>query len=440
MSRDLTRRKLLGAASTGLLAARVARPASTGKPAILGGPPVRTAPFPAWPVVTENDERAWMQVLRNGKWNRLDGDCARQFEQTWAATLGVKHCLATANGTSALIVSLNALGIGPGDEVIVPPYTFVATVNAVLMQYAIPVFVDTDPETFQIDARKIEAAITERTRCLLPVHVGGSPADLDAILAIGRKHNLPVLEDACQAHLAEWRHRKVSTLGALGCFSFQASKNLNSGEGGALLTNDTDLYRVCQSFHNNGRSDTGSGFGYVRNGANLRITEFQAALLTEQLKRVEEQSRTRERNAAYLTRQLAEIPGIRPARMYDGATRNAYHLYMLRYEKTQFADLPRAQFLKALRAEGVPCSGGYTPLNKEPFLKHTFDSRAYRAIYPDRQLAEWVDRNRCPANDKLCEEAVWFTQTMLLGPREDMDQIAEAVRKIQRQAGTLAQS
>jgi perosamine synthetase len=440
MSHDLTRRKLLGAASTGVLAARVARPASTGKPAILGGPPVRTAPFPSWPVIAENDERAWMQVLRSGKWNRLDGDCARQFEQTWAATLDAKHCLATANGTSALIVSLNALGVGPGDEVIVPPYTFVATVNAVLMQHAMPIFVDTDPETFQIDARKIERAITERTRCLLPVHLGGSPADLDAILEIGRKHNLPVVEDACQAHLAEWRHRKVSTLGALGCFSFQASKNLNSGEGGAILTNDTDLYRVCQSFHNNGRGDTGSGFGYVRNGANLRITEFQAALLTEQLKRVEEQARTRERNAAYLTTQLAEIPGIRPARMYEGATRNAYHLYMLRYDKTSFADLPRAQFLKALRAEGVPCSSGYTPLNQEPFLKHTFDSRAYRAIYPDRQLAEWVERNHCPANDKLCEEAVWFTQTMLLGPRQDMDQIAEAVRKIQRQAGMLAQS
>jgi len=379
-------------------------------------------------------------VLRNGKWNRLDGDCARQFEETWAATLGAKHCLATANGTSALIISLNALGIGPGDEVIVPPYTFVATVNAVLMQYAMPVFVDTDPETFQIDARKIEAAITERTRCILPVHLGGSPVDLDAILAIGRKHSLPVLEDACQAHLAEWRHRKVSTLGALGCFSFQASKNLNSGEGGAILTDDTDLYRVCQSFHNNGRGDTGSGFGYVRNGANLRITEFQAALLSEQLKRVEEQSHRREQNAAYLTRQLAEIPGIHPARMYEGATRNAYHLYMLRYDKTQFADLPRAQFLKAMRAEGIPCSGGYTPLNKEPFLKHTFDSRAYRAIYPDHQLAGWFEHNHFPANDKLCEEAVWFTQTMLLGSREDTEQIAEAVRKIQRQAGLLAQN
>jgi perosamine synthetase len=438
MRKHFTRRQVLGAASTGLIAAKAARSAAaTDKPALLGGGPVRATPFPSWPVIAENEERAWMQVLRKGKWNRLDGDYARQFEETWAATLGAKHCLATANGTSALIISLNALGIGPGDEVIVPPYTFVATVNAVLLQHAMPVFVDTDPETSQIDARKIEAAITEHTRCILPVHLGGSPADLDAILEIGRKRKLPVLEDACQAHLAEWRNRKVSTLGALGCFSFQASKNLNAGEGGALLTNDTDLYQACQSFHNNGRGDTGSGFGYVRNGANLRITEFQAALLIEQLKRVEEQSHRREQNAAYLTKQLAEIPGIRPARMYPGATRNAYHLYMLRYDQSQFAGLPRARFLAALRAEGVPCSGGYTPLNKEPFLKHTFDSRAYRAIYPARQLAEWQERNHCPANDKLCEEAVWFTQTMMLGPREDMDQIAEAVRKIRRQAEAL---
>src|SRR5258708_15100137 len=335
MRNHLTRRQVLGAASTGLLAAKIARPAAaTDKPALLGGGPVRSAPLPSGPWTAENEARAWMQVRGSGKWTRLDGDNARQFEETWASTLGAKHCLATANGTSALIISLNALGVGPGDEVIVPPYTFVATVNAVLLPPALPVFVQPDPETSQIDARKIEAGITERTRCILPVHLGGSPADLDTILEIGRKHRLPVLEDACQAHLAEWRKRKVSTLGSFGCFSFQASKNLNAGEGGAILTKDTDLYQVCQSFHNNGRGDTGSGFGYVRNGANLRMTEFQAALLIEQLKRVDEQSHRREQNAAYLTKQLAEIPGIRPARMYPGATRNAYHLYMFRYDQS----------------------------------------------------------------------------------------------------------
>ncbi len=215
-------------------------------------------------------------MLRKGKWCRIDGDYANRFEETWAKTLGAKHCVAVANGTSALITSLAALGVGPGDEVIVPPYTFCATINAVLMHHALPVFVDTDPETHQIDARKLEAAITDRTACILPVHIGGSAADMDAILSVATRRKLPVLEDACQAHLGEWKKSKLSTLGDLGCFSFQASKNLNSGEGGAILTNNDELYERCKSFQNNGRAVGGSGFSYARNGANLRMTEFQA--------------------------------------------------------------------------------------------------------------------------------------------------------------------
>ncbi len=450
MLRDLTRRHFLGAASAAagwlsrpasrMRAATVGQPYQEEKPALLGGKPIRTEKFPSWPVIADNDETALVTVLRKGRWNRLDGNYTQQFEETWARTLGAKHCLATANGTSALFASLNALGIGPGDEVLVPPYTFVATVNVVLLQHALPVFVDTDPETFQMDARRVEAAITSRTRCILPVHLGGSAADLDLILEVARRRKIPVLEDACQAHLAEWRKRKVSTWGALGCFSFQASKNLNSGEGGAIISDDADLIAFCSSFHNQGRGAPGAGFSYVRNGSNLRLTEFQAAILLEQLKRLEEQSRTRERNAEYLTNHLREIPGISPARMYEGCTRNAYHLYMFRYDKAHFAGLPRSRFLKALQAEGIPGSGGYSPLNKEPFLKNTLQSRAYRSVYSEKELKAWEERNHCPANDRLCEEAVWFTQTMLLGPRRDMDQIADAIRKIQKHAPALVRS
>src|SRR6185369_2227150 len=229
-----TRRRFLAAASATALAAA---PKPIDKPALLGGAPVRDHRFSSWPQIRDNDEKAWADVLRSGRWNRTGGGkYVAQFEEAWAARLGSKFCLATANGTSALVIALAALDIGPGDEGLVPAYTFVATVNAVLMHHAMPVFVDTDPETFQMDARKIEAAITERTRLILPAHIGGSVVDMDTTLAVAKKHKLPVLEDACQAHLAEWRGRKVSTLGDLGCFSFQASKNLNSGEGGALLT------------------------------------------------------------------------------------------------------------------------------------------------------------------------------------------------------------
>lgn len=449
MGSNLTRRRFLrsavaGTAALGLTAPPVlpaaVRSGSSGKLALLGGKPVRTEPFPSWPKIADNDERAWMDVLRKGHWCRLDGSYAKLLEERWAELLGARYCLATASGTTALLTSLNALDIGPGDEVLVPPYTFVATVNVVLLLHAFPVFVDTDPETFQMDADRIESAITERTRCILPVHLGGSPADMDRILAIAQKHKLPVLEDACQAHLAEWRHRKVSTLGDLGCFSFQASKNLNSGEGGAIVSNNEDLIRVCESFHNNGRGTATANFSYVRNGCNHRITEFQAALLLAQISRLEEQSRSREQNAEYLTTQLREIPGITPARMYEGCTRNAYHLYMFRYDKAHFAGVPRSSFLAALQAEGIPCSGGYVPLNKEPFLKNTLHSRAFGSIYTSKEIAAYEARNHCPANDKLCEEAVWFYQTMLLGTIRDMDQIAEAVRKIQKQAALLANS
>ncbi len=451
LKKTVTRRQFLG---TTLAAGASVRPAPAQgspsgkpillskpeKPALLSGKPIRTDPFPSWPVSSELEERSLVNVLHSGKWNRNTGQYVNAFEKSYALMMGAKYCLATANGTSALLTSLFALGIGPGDEVILPPYTFVATVNVVLLLHALPVFVDTDPETFQIDARQIEAAISERTAAIMPVHLGGSVVNLDAILPIAAKHRLPVVEDACQSHLAEWRNRRVGTFGATGCFSFQASKNLNSGEGGAILTDNEDLVERCFTFHNNSRRRQGAaqGLSYSMPGANLRLTEFQAALLIAQMSRLEEQSRLRERNAQYLTSMLREIPGVLPARMYEGCTRNAYHLYMFRYKKEYFSGLSRATFLKALAAEGVPAQGGYSQLNKEPFIKDTLHSRGYSAIYSKERIARWEERNGCPQNEKLCEEAVWFTQTMFLGTRRDMEQMAEAVRKIQAHAQDLA--
>jgi dTDP-4-amino-4,6-dideoxygalactose transaminase len=435
MSGILSRREFVAAASAGSVAAG----ASNNRLALLGGEPVRKDRFPAWPKIGSPEEEGLGEVLRSGKWFRGSGKTVEQFEQRYAQLTGARHCLATASGTAALFTSLNALGVGPGDEVLVPPYTFVATINVVLLQYALPIFVDTDIETFQMDATKVEAAITERTTAIMPVHLGGGSADMDAFLKIGARRKIPVLEDACQAHLGEWRNKKVGTLGAAGCFSFQASKNLNSGEGGAVLTDDDELAEKCYSFHTNGRSRKGdsSGFSYRAQGSNERLTEFQAALLLAQMTRLEEQSKTREQNAAYLTGLLNEIPGIQVARMYGGCTRNAYHLFMFRYNKEAFGGVPRATFLKAMSAEGIPSSGGYAPLNKEPFLQTTFNSKGYRRVYPANVLESWRERTQCSANDRLCEEAVWFTQTMLLGSKSDMDQIAEAVRKIQGQSGEL---
>jgi perosamine synthetase len=448
-SRSVTRRTFMGvvAGSAAVLArpvrARAAKASgggATSEPALLGGQPVRRDPFPDWPIAGAEEEQALLGVARSGKWGRSGGQQVARFESAYAALTGAKHCLATANGTSALLTALAALDVGPGDEVIVPPYTFVATINVVLLRHALPVFVDSDLDTFQIDARKVAAAITPQTRVIVPVHLGGSAADLDRILAAASARNVPVLEDACQAHLAEWKGRKVGTYGKAGAFSFQASKNLNSGEGGALLTNDEAFVETCYTFHNNSRTRQNTGgaaFTYRGSGANLRLTEFQAAILLAQMTRLEAQAKTRDQNGAYLSTMLREIPGITPAQMYDGCTRNAYHLYMCRYDASQFAGLSRDGFLKALRAEGIPASGGYTPLNKEPFLAETLASRGYQRIYDAKTLRAWQERNACPQNDRLCGEAIWLTQNMLLGPRGDMDHIAEAMRKIQTHASRL---
>jgi dTDP-4-amino-4,6-dideoxygalactose transaminase len=453
MAQTISRRGFMTAAAgagvatraNGFASARGGAPAPAAfaagaeKPALLGGSPVRAGAFPSWPVFDQREEGALLEVLRGRKWFRGDGRTVSRFEEAYARLTGARHCIATANGTSALYASLAGLDVGPGDEVILPPFTFVATLNVVFLQYALPVFVDSDLETFQMDARRLEGAITERTAVVVPVHLGGNACDLDAILEIASRRKLPVLEDACQAHLGEWRGRKLGTLGAAGCFSFQASKNLNSGEGGAILTSDDALAERCWAFHDNSRARRGRPAPPLGGrGANLRLTEFQAGLLLAQMTRLEEQSKVREENARYLTQQLREIPGILPARMHEGCTRNAYHLYMFRYQPERFAGLPRARFLEALRAEGVPCSPGYTPMNRQPFVAATLASRAYQRLYPKQLLAGWEERNRCPANDRLCEEAVWLTQTMLLGPRQDMDDIAAAVRKIHASPAELA--
>src|SRR5436190_14360945 len=274
MKPHVTRRGFLTASSVAGAALGVAADAPADKPAILGGGKAHPQPFPSWPVFDQTEERAVLDTLRSGKWYRGTGKMVDQFQRAYADLTGARFCLGVANGTSALLTSLSALDVEPGDEVLVPPYTFIATVNAVLQHRALPVFVDTDAQTFQMDARKIEAAISPRTRAIIPVHLGGSACDLDTILPIAARHGIPVLEDACQAYLAEWRGRKVGTYGKAGCFSFQASKNLNSGEGGAILTDDDDLHERFFTFHNNGTSQkpTRTAFAYDGSGANFRLT------------------------------------------------------------------------------------------------------------------------------------------------------------------------
>lgn len=371
---------------------------------MLGGLPARKEPLQKWPIFGSREEEELLKALRSGHWGRGSGAAIKNFEESFARTMQTRHCLATSSGTGSLVTALAAVGVEAGDEVILTPYTFVACANAILVRNALPVFVDVDRETFQLDVSKVEAAITDRTTAILPVHIGGSPVDINALIPLAGKHGIPILEDVCQAHFAEWRGRKLGTLTQAGCFSFQSSKHLNSGEGGAILMNDDQLYERCYAFHYNGMRPTkirNSG-AEVTAACKFMLTEFQAAVLFGQLSRLEEQAARRNENATYLTKQMSDIPGILPARLQAGCTRSAYHLYMFRYRPEHFENLPRATFLKALVAEGIPASAGYSPLNTQPFIKSTLQSRGFeRIVFPIPPCAVVVsgdDQVKCRHN------------------------------------------
>jgi dTDP-4-amino-4,6-dideoxygalactose transaminase len=438
--KDLTRREFLNAASAASLAAAASAsiPAyasagkRAGKLAILGGKPVRTKSWPSWPVWDKSAEESVLEILRSGNWFRGRGNTVTKFEEKYAELMGVKRCVCTVNGTNALLTALHVLDIGVGDEVIVSPYTFIATYNVVFNSCALPVFADTDPETFQINPDKIEERITKNTRAILPVHILGLPADMDRINAIAKKHNLVVIEDACQAWMAEWRGKKCGSVGDLGCFSFQNSKHLPCGEGGAVIGNDDKIMDRCHSFHNCGRpfGSVTSTSGYPIMGTNRRMTEYQAAILFSQIKRLEKDTQKRNEHAEYLTSKIKDIPGILPAKLYDGVTRAAYHLYPFRYKKEHFNNVPRNKFLSALRAEGVPCSGGYGPQYRDGLVEEVLNSKNFKRSFSKARLNKYRKELNYPDNDQLCNEAVWFTQNLLLGTKSDMDDIANAILKI----------
>jgi dTDP-4-amino-4,6-dideoxygalactose transaminase len=410
--------------------------------ALFGGIPTRQKPYPAWPVFDDNEERALLEVLHSGRWwsgtqayhdrpGVEHASRAAEFEAQFAAYHGARFGLACATGTAALELALKAAGIGPGDEVIVPPYTFLATASAPLLIGAVPVFCDIDPRTLNLDPARIEEAITPRTRAIIPVHFAGLAADLDRILEIAQRHGLFVLEDAAHAHGASSRGRRLGTIGGAGIFSFQASKNMTAGEGGLVLTNDPELAELCNSYLWAGRKLGRPWYEHYRLGWNYRITEFQAALLIEQLRRLPEQTATRMRNGLRLNAQLADVPGIRTLNVPEWVTEHSFHLYILRLNEEEFG-LGRAEFLAALGREGIPCSGGYSsPLYRNPmFVENAFNANGLPLTPPGHTIDYTRDPERCPVAEQACKDTVWIEHRVLLGEPEDVDDIVLAIRKI----------
>lgn len=402
------------------------------KLAIKGGKPVRRKPFTAWPIFGKEEERELLKVLRSGKWG-VGGSKNEEFASKFAAYHQAKFGVACSSGTTGLEIALKAVGVGRGDEVMVPPYTFIATASCVLSLGAVPMFVDIDPKTYNIDPDLIEEAVTPKTKAVIPVHIGGGPAHMDKIMKIANEHNLYVIEDACQAHGAEWKGRKVGAIGHIGVFSFQSSKNISAGEGGIVITNDEELADRAWSYMNVGRSRKGEWYGHEVLGWNYRMTEFQAGLLTAQLKRNEKLMRRRERNATYLARRLQEVGGVEHVGAYPEVTRHAYHLFIMRYDKAHFNGLDRDRFVEAVRAEGIPLSPGYST----------------GPLYRLRAIAEYkipdiqTDYSKIflPVAERACrEEGMWLHQAVLLGSREDIDDIIEAFLKLKENASELIQA
>ncbi len=404
--------------------------------AVNGATPVRTIPFPTWPVYTEEDAQAVSDTILSGKWGSSKGDRVHTLEDQFAAFQQAKHGIAVTNGTTALNLALQSVGLTPGDEVIVPAYTFIATATTVLMSNAVPVFVDIDPDTYNINPDLVEQAITPKTRVIMPVHFAGLPADMERLKDIAQRHHLAIVEDAAQAHGAQWNGKGVGGIGDISGFSFQASKNLNAGEGGIILTDNDELAGIAGSLADCGRSDDGLWYGHYRLAGNHRMTEMQGALLLSQMARLEEQCKRRHENGDYLTEQLSRIAGISPTIRPGQANRHARHLYVFRYKADAFGGTSKSKFVDALNAEGIPASPGYSlPLYKQPvFLEKNF------GVYMQEALRE-IDFGalNLPETEKACaDEAIWISQNVLLGEKEDMDDIVRAIGKIRERRQELA--
>ncbi len=420
-------------------AGRIRRVPAVDRPALLGGTPVHTGGWPKWPEWRQTWEPSVLDVLRSGNWFRGEGGHVADFETAYARLIGTKRCLATASGTTALIVSLHVIGVDAGDEVIVSPFTFIATYNAILTHKALPVFADTDPNTMTMDPASIESRITDRTRAIMPVHIYGMPCDMDPILSVARKHKLPVIEDACQAWLAEYKGRKCGGLADLGCFSFQNSKHIPAGEGGAITGDSDQLLDRCFAYHNCGRG-MGTFTGkkpYFTRGSNYRMQQFQSVILLQQFDKLVKETATRRENADRLTAGLKQIRGIAPARLPENS-RAVWHLYAFRYDPSQFNGLSRSGFTKALEAEGIPCSAGYGEQYFDGLLDEAIGSRGFKRLFSSERLKAYRDSfHELKGNKLVCDTTVAVYQNMLLAGKSDVDHIVEAIQRIQTHSTEL---
>ncbi len=420
------------------------------KLAIAGGKPVRRGSFAkSWPVIDEREKQYLMDVLEAEHLSSYvlsskaspdigsKGDKLTAFQEKFNEYLGVKHGITVINGTAALDIACRSLLMDPGDEVITPAHSFIASSTCILFCNTIPVFVDLDPETLCISPERIEEAITPRTKAIIAVHLDGYMCDMDRIMDIAEKHDLYVIEDCARAHASEWRGKKAGSIGHFGCFSFQSSKVMTCGEGGYLCTNDDHLFSRAWSLRNAGRQMAGGFYEHFLLGGNERMSQLEAAVLLAQLERFPEQARRREDNITYLEGLLEDIPGVRHVRRDPRVTGQTYFFAVFHYEASKFDGLPIGRFCEALSAEGFPIRRGQSSgLYKNPMLSNKgLKDNKLDFIFRDHGRIIEYEKLSFPVTES--GQSFRLNHRCLLGDKEDMEQFAMAIRKVQENVGEV---
>lgn len=402
-------------------------------PAVLGGAPVRSTDYPSWPIWDDSERTALLGVLDAGGWWHGDGNVAATMATDFARFQGARFGLAMTNGTHTLEAALAACDVGEGDEVIVPGMTFVASASAALAVNATPIIVDVDSDTLCVDPEAAEAAITSRTRALVAVHVAGAAADLDALIDLCDAHDLRLIEDCAHAHGTAWRGRGVGSWGDFGSFSMQRSKLMTAGEGGVLTCNDEELRDRAWAYANCGRVKGEWFYHHSTYGSNMRMTEWQGAVLQAQLRRFPDQNQRRNDNALALNTALEAIPGVRAPKRDPRIDSQGYYCYVFHYDCAQFAGLPLREFESALEAEGIPMGVSYPSLTDlSLFRNRNFAPRL-------RDSAPVVDYPalHLPRAEAVSSSTVWLQHRLLLAEREDVLDVARAIERIRVHAPEL---
>ncbi len=404
--------------------------------AIAGGRPVRTSPYPDWPRGDDEDVAAVEDVVRGGRWGGFPepGPKAEAFEETFAAYQGARHGVLMANGTVTMEVALKALGIGWGDEVIIPALTFAATVYAPIAAGAVPVIVDVTPDTWTIDPDLVEAAITPRTRAIMPVHLGHQMADMDRVMEIADTRGLAVVEDCAHAHGQRWNGIGAGCFGDFGSFSHQSSKIMTAGEGGSLLTNDDRLARLAHSIIDCGRPKDDAETEYTF-GANYRLGELQAALLMVAMRRFPEQQAQRATLGAIFEGMAEDVPGVRVMPHDPRITRWSFYRYVVAIEPDAFAGRTHRVVCDALEAEGVGAWTGYEPMSDYDLFQPSLSRLPVTVEHAGR--LDPTTMSFPVAESAGLRESVYIDENVFRSDRAGVEQAVEALAKIQRHADEL---